>query len=150
MKPSTCWCSEMKVNSRFRVKWFQQVRSWMTCQSFIDMNKMKRLFLRSIIQWHVQRYSCGWGTTLNTLNTPPQLRQCRYSNESFWAALSFRAIFFCVVLLLGQNAHFFQLKCWGTLEMGKYHWHLSFVYTMSRSCVGLGTLCFLAPTFNLF
>lgn len=34
--------------------------------------------------------------------------------------------------------------------MGKYHWHLSFVYTMSRSCVGLGTLCFLAPTFNLF
>ena len=55
-----------------------------------------------------------------------------------------------VALLLGQNAHFFQLKCWGTLEMGKYHWHLSFVYTMSRSCVGLGTLCFLAPTFNLF
>lgn len=44
MKPGTCWCSEMKVNSRFRVKWFQQVRSWMTCQSFIDMNKMKRLF----------------------------------------------------------------------------------------------------------
>ena len=148
MKPSTCWCSEMKVNSRFLVKWFQQVRSWMTCQSFIDMNKMKRLFLRSIMQW--QRYSCGWGTTLwihwiHLRNCDSVAIPMRASEPLFPFAH-----FFCVVLLLGQNAHFFQLKCWGTLEMGKYHWHLSFVYTMSRSCVGLGTLCFHAPTFNLF
>jgi len=145
MKPSTCWCSEMKVNSRFRVKWFQQVRSWMTCQSFIDMNKIKRLFLRSIMQW--QRCSCGWGKTLWI--HPRNCDRVAIPVKAFEPLFPFEQ-FFLGCFTFRSKCTFLSIKMWGTLEIGKYHWHLSFVCTMSRSCVGLGTLCFLAPTFNLF